>query len=146
MMGYLRATAPGVLEKPEDNWYDTGDIAEIDEKGFIHIRGRAKRFAKVAGEMISLTQVEAVLSRLYPDTPLAVVAVPDERKGEQLMLLISGQEASKSDIRECFRAEGVSELAVPKYIENVAAIPLNGTGKIDYLRVRETALEILKNR
>ena len=146
MMGYLRATAPGVLEKPDDNWYDTGDIAEIDEKGFIHIKGRAKRFAKVAGEMISLTQVESVLARLYPDTPLAVVAVPDEKKGEQLMLLISGREASRAEIRERFRTEGVSELAVPKYIENTASIPLNGTGKIDYLKVREMALEILEGR
>lgn len=146
MMGYLRADTPGIIDAPRHSWYDTGDIAEIDEKGFIHIKGRAKRFAKVAGEMISLTQVEAVLARLYPETPLAVVAVPDDRKGEQLMLLTSGQNAGKAEIRERFRSEGISELAVPKYIETGETIPLNGTGKIDYLKVKERALEILKAR
>ncbi len=144
MMGYYRSTAPGVLEEPENKWYDTGDIATIDDSGFISIKGRAKRFAKVAGEMISLTQVETVLSSLYPQIPLAVIAVPDKKKGEQLMLFTTSSEVSKVQIRQSFIEEGLSELAVPKYIQVVEKIPLNGTGKVDYLKVRELADEILK--
>lgn len=143
MMGYLRADNPGVIDPPADKWYDTGDIATIDENNFIHIQGRAKRFAKIAGEMVSLTQVETALNKMYPDNPLAVVAVPDAKKGEQLMLFIAGGEASRSEIKEYFKSQGISELAIPKYIQVVESIPLNGTGKIDYLKVKSEALKLI---
>ena len=143
MLGYVRADNPGVIDPPADKWYDTGDIATIDEKNFIHILGRAKRFAKIAGEMVSLTQVETALSRMYPDNPLAVVSVPDDKKGEQLMLFIAGAEPSRTDIRDFFKAQGITELAIPKYIRVVDSIPLNGTGKTDYLKVKSEALAII---
>ncbi|MDG1858232.1 MAG: AMP-binding protein, partial [Emcibacteraceae bacterium] len=81
MKGYLRAENPGVLEKPKDGWYDTGDIVEIDDEGYITIAGRAKRFAKIAGEMVSLTAVEGIVSALWPEDGHAVVALPDPKKG-----------------------------------------------------------------
>ena len=146
MKGYLRATNPGVIDAPEDNWYDTGDIATIDDTGFIHIQGRAKRFAKIAGEMVSLTQVETVLTKLYPEVPLAVVNVPDERKGEQLMLFICTDSANKNDIKAAFKNEGITELAIPKYIQCVDSIPLNGTGKVDYVKVKDMATAILAEK
>jgi acyl-[acyl-carrier-protein]-phospholipid O-acyltransferase/long-chain-fatty-acid--[acyl-carrier-protein] ligase len=85
MKGYLRAENPGVLEVPKDGWYDTGDIVEIDDEGYVKISGRAKRFAKIAGEMVSLTAVEGILNKLWPDDDHVVVSMPDDKKGEQLI-------------------------------------------------------------
>src|SRR5262249_88915 len=67
MLGYLRAERPGVLERPPEGWYDTGDIVTIDAQGFVTIKGRAKRFAKIGGEMISLAAVEMLASELWPN-------------------------------------------------------------------------------
>ena len=67
MLGYLRADTPGVIEPPPDGWYDTGDIVKIDDQGFVTILGRAKRFAKIAGEMVSLDAVEAKMQSAFPD-------------------------------------------------------------------------------
>ena len=77
MLGYLRAEKPGVLEPPADGWYDTGDIVDFDAEGFVTIKGRAKRFAKVAGEMVPLGAVEDFVAKLWPGEQHAVVAVPD---------------------------------------------------------------------
>ena len=74
MLGYLRADQPGVLEPPQGGWHDTGDIVTIDEQGFISIKGRAKRFAKVGGEMVSLAAVEMLAAELWPDNITAVTA------------------------------------------------------------------------
>ncbi|WP_375465527.1 acyl-[ACP]--phospholipid O-acyltransferase, partial [uncultured Methylobacterium sp.] len=74
MLGYLRAENPGVLEPPPDGWHDTGDIVALDAQGFVAIKGRAKRFAKIAGEMVSLAGVEALAADLWPDSPSAVAA------------------------------------------------------------------------
>ena len=86
MLGYLRADDPGVLRAAADGWHDTGDIVAIDAEGFVTIKGRAKRFAKIGGEMVSLAAVEALAADLWPDALSAVAAVPDERKGEALVL------------------------------------------------------------
>jgi acyl-[acyl-carrier-protein]-phospholipid O-acyltransferase/long-chain-fatty-acid--[acyl-carrier-protein] ligase len=87
--------------------------------------------------------VETALSTLYPDNALAVVSVPDAKKGEQLMLFIAGAEADRRQLAEFFKKQGISELAVPKYIQSVESIPLNGTGKIDYLKVKSEALKLI---
>jgi acyl-[acyl-carrier-protein]-phospholipid O-acyltransferase / long-chain-fatty-acid--[acyl-carrier-protein] ligase len=137
MLGYLLSTSPGVLVPPEDGWYDTGDIVDIDDEGYITIKGRAKRFAKVGGEMISLTAVEGFLSKLWPDHTHAVVAVPDEKKGEQLILVTENKEAQKQEITEYVRKKGLSELGLPKKIIYVDQVPLLGTGKIDYVTTQE---------
>src|SRR5262249_61154690 len=87
MLGYLRAENPGVLEPLVDGWHDTGDIVAIDAAGFITIKGRAKRFAKIAGEMVSLSAVEAMASSLWPHAISVAVSIPDPRKGEPIVLL-----------------------------------------------------------
>ncbi len=140
MLGYMRSTSPGVLEPPADGWYDTGDIVEIDEDRFVFIKGRAKRFAKVGGEMISLAAVENALSELYPETKLCVVSVPDPRKGEQLALLIENSSVTTGQISAFFASRGLSPLWTPKRILSVDAVPLLGTGKIDYRTAKEIAL------
>ena len=91
MLGYLRYEQPGVLEPPEDGWYDTGDIVDLDAQGFVTILGRAKRFAKIGGEMVSLAAVEDFVHRLSPDAQHAVVALPDPRKGERIVLVTTDQ-------------------------------------------------------
>ena len=108
MLGYLRAENPGVLEPPPDGWHDTGDIVTIDAQGFITIKGRAKRFAKIGGEMISLAAVEALAGELWPDALSAVATVPDARKGERL-ILVTAEEG-----RDAQRVPGVRPLAAAR--------------------------------
>ncbi len=139
MAGYLRADKPGQLEPPQDGWYDTGDIVSVDENGFVHILGRAKRFAKIAGEMISLTAVETALAAMWPNQTHAVVNLPDEKKGEQLVLFTTQKEAERGAVLAGFKSAGLSELAVPKTICVLDEIPLMGTGKVDYVTLKEMA-------
>lgn len=141
MKGYLRAENPGVLEEPEGGWYDTGDIVEIDDEGYIKIAGRAKRFAKIAGEMVSLTAVEGIVSALWPDGAHAVVSLPDPKKGEQLVLITTSKEATKETVRDGVKADGHSELLVPKVILTVDEVPVLGTGKTDYVGTQRLAEE-----
>ncbi|WP_417798370.1 acyl-[ACP]--phospholipid O-acyltransferase [Terasakiella pusilla] len=137
MLGYMKESNPGVLEAPDQGWYDTGDIVEIDEEGFLKISGRAKRFAKIAGEMVSLGAVEAHAAEVWPDAQHGVVAVPDARKGEQLVLVTDHQTAERADLLAYAKEQGLSELMVPKVIHPVDKIPLLGTGKIDYVSIRD---------
>jgi acyl-[acyl-carrier-protein]-phospholipid O-acyltransferase/long-chain-fatty-acid--[acyl-carrier-protein] ligase len=142
MKGYLRADNPGVLEPPEDGWYDTGDIVAIDEEGFVTIKGRAKRFAKIGGEMVSLASVEQIAAELWPGHMSAVVAVPDARKGEQLVLVSDNPQATREALQEYAREQGVGEIAVPRKVVTAKAIPLLGSGKTDYKGV-EALVEAL---
>ncbi|MHB8746711.1 MAG: AMP-binding protein, partial [Gammaproteobacteria bacterium] len=147
MLGYLRHERPGVLQPPATargpGWYDTGDIVFIDEQGMVQIRGRAKRFAKVAGEMISLATVEQLASCVWPAQAHAVVSLPDAGKGEQLVLLTEHPQATRGALLERARADGIGELAVPRRLLVVRALPLLGSGKIDYAAARQYALEQL---
>jgi acyl-[acyl-carrier-protein]-phospholipid O-acyltransferase/long-chain-fatty-acid--[acyl-carrier-protein] ligase len=138
MLGYYRAENPGALEAPADGWHDTGDIVSIDAHGFITIKGRAKRFAKIAGEMISLAAVEAMASDAKPGVPLVVVAVPDARKGERTVLLTTDASATREVFQRHARARGAPELMVPTEIMIVPSLPLLGSGKPDF--VAATAL------
>lgn len=140
MLGYYMADAPSVLKKPEGGWHDTGDIVTVDEDGYIKIQGRAKRFAKIAGEMVSLGVAEGIATGAYPQAAHAVVALPDAKKGEQLILLTTAKEAKKADLSAFAAQQKISELAVPKVIIVVDAVPVLGTGKTDYV----TALAIAK--
>lgn len=135
MAGYLLADQPGVLVPPAEDWYDTGDIVSIDEDGFLRIEGRAKRFAKVAGEMVSLTAVEQAIAELWPDHMHAVVAKPDEKKGEQLVLVTTHPEASRDIILTFAKERGMADISVPKQVVIWEEIPLLGTGKIDYVSI-----------
>ena len=93
MMGYMTADRPGELQPLEDGWHDSGDIVSVDREGFITIRGRAKRFAKIAGEMVSLGAVEMLVQSLWPEDHHAVVSVPDKRRGERIVLVTTADEA-----------------------------------------------------
>jgi acyl-[acyl-carrier-protein]-phospholipid O-acyltransferase/long-chain-fatty-acid--[acyl-carrier-protein] ligase len=132
MLGYLRAENPGVLEPVDGGWYDTGDIVEIDDQGFITIKGRAKRFAKIAGEMVSLAAVEALAAELSPATLSVVVAMPDLRKGERLILVTPDKDLTRAKFQQYARAKGATELMVPADVIN-ASVPVLGSGKADYV-------------
>ena len=136
MMGYLRSDHPGELEPPETSQgpgsYDTGDVVEIDGDGFLYVRGRVKRFAKIGAEMISLARVEELAEHAWPQTRHAALSVPEERKGERLVLLTERHHPRRQDLLEQARKEGVSELHVPKDLVETDAIPLLGAGKVDY--------------
>jgi acyl-[acyl-carrier-protein]-phospholipid O-acyltransferase/long-chain-fatty-acid--[acyl-carrier-protein] ligase len=139
MMGYLRAGAPGVVEAPRDGWYDTGDIVAIDSAGYVTIIGRAKRFAKLAGEMVSLAAVEEWAGVLWPESRHAAVALPDQRKGERIVLLSTRAGATRPDIAAFMRARALPDIAVPAEIIYSPEIPSLCTGKTDYGRVKEIA-------
>ncbi len=132
MLGYLKGDRPGVVQPPEGGWHDTGDIVSVDAEGFVTIEGRAKRFAKIGGEMISLAAVEALAAALWPNAASAVVVSPDKRKGERLVLLTEERNASRATFLRFARARGANELMVPAEIATVASLPLLGTGKLDY--------------
>jgi acyl-[acyl-carrier-protein]-phospholipid O-acyltransferase/long-chain-fatty-acid--[acyl-carrier-protein] ligase len=136
MLGYLKHDQPGVIQPPSTargpGWYDTGDIVTIDAEGFITIQGRAKRFAKIGGEMVSLTAVEELATRAWPESQHACVSLPDFQKGEQLILVTTRADAQRAELSARAKADGMSELNVPKRIVPVAAIPLLGSGKTDY--------------
>ncbi len=135
MAGYFKADAPGVLQPPPEGWHDTGDIVTIDDAGFITIRGRAKRFAKIGGEMVSLPAVEGYANALWPGFDHAVVTRADPRKGEQLVLFTTCREANAGALQAWGRANGIAELAIPRDIRIVDALPVLGTGKLDYVAI-----------
>jgi acyl-[acyl-carrier-protein]-phospholipid O-acyltransferase/long-chain-fatty-acid--[acyl-carrier-protein] ligase len=141
MLGYLRADTPGVLEPPPDGWYDTGDIVSIDELGFVTILGRAKRFAKVAGEMVSLGNVEAKMLEAFPGFGHAVVAVPDKKKGEQLVAITTDASLDRRGLGEALRKAGLPEIAAPRNVIALKDLPVLGSGKTDYVSLNRIARE-----
>ena len=134
MKGYLLPDQPGVLVPPcslyGEGWYDTGDIVKVDEDGFISIQGRSKRFAKISGEMVSLTAVEQLAGNAWPEAQHAVVSLPDPKKGEQLVLLTTHRNASARSLSEA--SPGVAQITLPKKVFVVEKIPVLATGKTDY--------------
>ncbi len=140
MLGYIRHTEPGVIQPLEDGWYKTGDIVSIDERGFVTLLGRAKRFAKIAGEMVSLAAVEAAVAARWPASRHTAVGAPDARKGEVVVLLTESDEVDAGVLPDHFRLHGLTELSLPRKIIRVAQIPLLGSGKVDFIRARELAI------
>jgi acyl-[acyl-carrier-protein]-phospholipid O-acyltransferase/long-chain-fatty-acid--[acyl-carrier-protein] ligase len=132
MLGYLKADQPGVIQ-PQGDWYDTGDIVDIDADGFIHILGRAKRFAKVGGEMISLLAVEELAQNVAPEQAHAAIALADKKKGEQIVLFTECASLTREDMLRSAQALGVSELHLPRKVVTLEALPRLGNGKIDYI-------------
>ncbi|MCE1236170.1 MAG: acyl-[ACP]--phospholipid O-acyltransferase [Hyphomicrobiales bacterium] len=141
MLGYLRAEAPGVLEPPPEGRHDTGDIVKIDEDGFVTILGRAKRFAKIGGEMVSLAAIEKLAATVWPTAQAAAAAVPDPRKGERVVLVVTEPGAARADFVAAAKAAGVSELMNPSEVVIWEKMPLLGTGKIDNLAVTRLVRE-----
>jgi acyl-[acyl-carrier-protein]-phospholipid O-acyltransferase/long-chain-fatty-acid--[acyl-carrier-protein] ligase len=141
MIGYFRADNPGELERPLGGWHDTGDIVAIDAEGFVAIKGRAKRFAKIAGELISLGAVEDLVSGLWPDDVVAVVAAPDPKKGERVILATAKPGATKLEVQTWMKIKGASALMVPDSVVVLEAIPLLGSGKTDYIALAKVLRE-----
>ena len=145
MKGYLRNEQPGVLEPAASEfgkgWYDTGDIVDIDNDNYISIKGRVKRFAKIGGEMVSLSAVEEIVSKCWPDTLHAVVNIPDAAKGEQLVLLTTREEAQKKELSAFAKENAYAALMIPNKIIMLETLPLLGSGKTDYPKVKEIALQ-----
>ena len=143
MKGYLRHDKPGVLEPATSEfgagWYDTGDIVDIDDDGFVRIKGRVKRFAKIGGEMVSLSMVEEMVSQCWPDELHAVVSIPDRSKGEQLVLVTTRQNTQRKELSTFAKKSQIGEINVPKNIIEVEKLPLLGTGKVDYQSVKKIA-------
>ncbi len=140
MMGYLKVDQPGVLQPPphdpDGTWHDTGDIVAMDGEGYLVILGRAKRFVKIAGEMVSLGAVEELAQRCWPGFMHAAVALPDPRKGEQIVLATTHPAPQPEELRAQARTEGHTDLMVPKEIHPLSALPLLGTGKTDYVTLQ----------
>lgn len=143
MLGHYLTERPAELRPPPGGWHETGDIVAVDGEGYVRIVGRAKRFAKIGGEMVSLARVEAIAAQLWPDETHAAVSLPDARKGERIVLLTSRAGAHREEFAAFAQSRGVSELTVPKTVLWVEEIPTLGTGKANYpavLRMAQNAL------
>ena len=146
MQGYLLADNPGKLIPPASiygkGWYDTGDIVHVDEERYVSIRGRSKRFAKIAGEMISLTASEQIINNIWPDAQHVIVCIPDEKKGEQLILITTQENANSKELNKL--VHGTPSINLPKKFMHVEHVPVLATGKINYPSATELALEYFK--
>jgi acyl-[acyl-carrier-protein]-phospholipid O-acyltransferase/long-chain-fatty-acid--[acyl-carrier-protein] ligase len=130
MAGYLLPEEPGKVVAPREGWHDTGDIVTIDD-GFITICGRAKRFAKLGGEMVSLAAIEGLAAGLWSSAQHVALALPDPRKGEQVVLVTDQPDADKDALLAHARKEGFPELWVPKTVFIVPEVPVLASGKVD---------------
>jgi acyl-[acyl-carrier-protein]-phospholipid O-acyltransferase/long-chain-fatty-acid--[acyl-carrier-protein] ligase len=143
MSGYLRFENPGVLQPPAspagDGWYETGDVVEVSDEGFVKIVGRVKRFAKVAGEMVSLEAVEKLAASASPTAAHAASTQPDPARGETILLFSTDPALNREQLQAGARSGGWPEIAVPRRIITVDALPLLGTGKIDYVTLKQWA-------
>ena len=142
MLGYLLSTSAGVLQPTESiygkGWYDTGDIVHVDDDGFLSIRGRSKRFAKVGGEMVSLTVVEQLAMKAWENANHAAISLPDIKKGEQIILITTQKQATVSELSKS--STGVTAINLPKKILFIDAIPVMSTGKTDYVALTNWAI------
>jgi acyl-[acyl-carrier-protein]-phospholipid O-acyltransferase/long-chain-fatty-acid--[acyl-carrier-protein] ligase len=140
MRGYLNPEANAKYQAL-GGWYDTGDIAKVDADGFVFILGRLKRFAKISGEMVSLTAVEDALSGAFPQYGLrfavAIVTRPDQAKGEKLIAVTNEPKLTLEQMRDAIRARGLSNLSVPRELKVLREIPRLGTGKINHRELQK---------
>jgi len=145
LSGYYHPERPGVLQSPwsslGEGWYNMGDVAEIDAEGFISIRGRLRRFAKIAGEMVSLESVEVIARAASSDSMHAATCVPDAHRGEAIILFTTDTLLTRERLLTSAHTLGYPEVALPRKIRVVETLPVLGTGKLNYPRLKEMALE-----
>ena len=139
MLGYHLFEHPGVLVPPRDGWYNTGDIVEVDHAGFIYIKGRIKRFAKVAGEMVSLDTIEQIATVAAPEGQHAATTQEDALRGENIVLYTTTSMLKREDLKAAARSLGYPEIAIARKIIFIDEIPVLGTGKKDYNRLKQMA-------
>lgn len=147
MLGYIMPDNPGVLVPLEDGWYHTGDVVEIDEIGFLYIKDRIKRFAKIGGEMVSLNAVDEMVRKAYewmgPSFEYGVVSVPHESKGEQIVLVTNNKNVQQDVLLNYIKNNGMSELFLPRLIMFRDHLPVFATGKADNVTLKKEVLEEL---
>jgi len=144
MSGYIK---DGVLSAPKtlaDGWYDTGDIVNMDEDGFVFVKDTTKRFIRMNCINISLTELETLISAAYPQSKHAIVVIADSRARKQIVLFTTALNITCSELKKVFEDKMLAELTVPCRVETLADIPIVGTGKTDYNKLIETAKGILK--
>jgi acyl-[acyl-carrier-protein]-phospholipid O-acyltransferase/long-chain-fatty-acid--[acyl-carrier-protein] ligase len=141
MIGYYRADNPGELEPMPGGWHDTGDIVAIDAEGFASIKGRAKRFAKIAGETVSLASVEDLAADLWPDHIAAAIAAPDPKRGERVILATTKPGATRAEVQTWMKIKGASEIMHPSSVVVLEEMPLLGTGKTNYVALAKALRE-----
>jgi len=151
MQGYIKPENPGVIETPNveklgDYWYDTGDIVSIDDEGYVTILGREKRFAKVAGEMVSLAAVEDLVAATDHDSIHAAVYIEDDKKGEQIVLFSTAQDLTRDKIAKICKEKQCSELHIPKMVVLIKELPVLATGKINYSQLIEMAKKAMDKK
>src|SRR3984957_3879192 len=148
MMGYFLAGAPGVLQPPKSQfgagWYDTGDIVTINARRHITIQGRLKRFAKVAGEMVSLEVVERIAAAASPKRMHASAAVKEEARGESIVLFTDDPDLKREKLLAAAHENGLPEFAIPRRVIHLDKVPLLGNGKKDYVKLHAMAAETVK--
>ena len=139
MLGYYLHDAPGRIQAPPQNWYNTGDIVEIDSDGFVFIKGRVKRFAKIAGEMVSLETVENIANHASPEHQHASTTQADAQRGENVILYTTDSDLNREMLGKSAKELGSPELAIARKIIVVDELPLLGTGKTDYVSLKKMA-------
>lgn len=147
MLGYIKPENPGVIvptsvDKLGEGWYDTGDIVNVDEDGYITILGREKRFAKIAGEMVSLTAVEELVSEIDHEGIHAAISIDDDKKGEQIILFTTSQNLTREIIVQHAKLKRASEMMIPRKVIAIEEIPLLATGKVNYRKINELAADL----
>lgn len=141
MLGYFEPDNPGALKPPPDGWHNTGDIVEQDENGYLHIRGRLRRFVKIAGEMTPLDGVEDALRKAFPDVRFAVFRMEDATRGEQIGTLCDDAGIDRQTIAARFQEEKIPPLWVPRRIIMTSDFPQLPSGKTDYVATQKLAEE-----
>ncbi|MDR3530774.1 MAG: AMP-binding protein [Rhodopila sp.] len=132
MLGYLRPSRPGELDALKGDWYDTGDIVDVDASGFVWVKDRVRRFAKIGGEMVSMTAGEILAGSIWPNDMHAVVAVTDPNKGERLVLVTSCMSADVQTLLRAAQGSGIPAIMVPRSILALPQLPRLGSGKVAY--------------
>jgi acyl-[acyl-carrier-protein]-phospholipid O-acyltransferase/long-chain-fatty-acid--[acyl-carrier-protein] ligase len=138
---------PGKLLPPRsdcgDGWYDTGDIVNLDEDGFVTLRGRTRRFVKIGGEMVSLTHLESLAGSLWPQERHVAITLPDPLEGEQLVLLTTRYNATRSALLKAAQEQGIGEIHIPKQVIVVCELPLQNSGRFNHSVVRQLAQALI---
>ena len=148
MLGYMTSDRPTELIRPVGGWFDTGDVVQVDNMGFFYIKGRLRRFAKIAGEMVSLPMIELLIKDAYPDISMevAAISVPHPTKGEQIIVVTTSHKVTLSEVSPFIQQRGFSEIYIPKEIIYKREIPSLASGKRDYVTLQKQVIEIFDEK